>query len=177
MTEFEKYQKDVDKFFRDDSPKIFGNYTQEHASYVIHKLLESAEKDIVLLSGKYPCDFYKEDLEEDFERAIKRIDAAGGVVRVITADGQVSEQLQTLVQTLGKTLEYRPAEYKGDKPISHFMVVDGKRYRLEHPHAVAENTPESVAAEVCCNGEDKAKDLLSFFDSVWHILGDSETSK
>lgn len=176
MTDLDKYKADVDGFFRDNSPKVFGNYTQDHANYVIHKLLESAENSMVLLSGKYPCDFYDE-LCKDFESAVERIARSHGTVRIITADGTINEKLLQFAEKHKEVVEYRPAKYNGEVPISHFMVVDGKRYRLERPHEVVDNAPDPVNAEVCCNGKDKADELISFFDSVWKVLNPAEGKK
>lgn len=52
--------------------------------------------------------------------------------------------------------------------VQHYMVVDGKRYRLESEHD--NPVPDTVHAEVCCNGKAKSALLSGMFNSVWNRL-------
>ena len=96
-----------------------------------------------------------------------------GKIRIITVNGQVSQSLSDLVMELsGRGIEYRAGRFvreNGVSPLAHFMVVDGKRYRLEESHADS-GMPETVKAEVCCNGPGKARQLLEFFEKAWTLL-------
>lgn len=176
----EKYRTEVDSYLRDDSPVIFGNYSKAHAEYVTEAFLRSATESIVILSGRFPEDFYCKDVERELCSAINRL--PNGRIRIVTLGDSKSSLLERLAQGSNGTLEYRPGRYTGEEPLEHFMVVDGKRYRLEKPHPpIDSSTPDGVEAEICCNGTRKAKELLGFFDKAWAILaprqgGDGENA-
>ncbi|WP_337746792.1 hypothetical protein [Victivallis vadensis] len=160
--ELTEYRKGVETYLKEDSPVIFGNYTKEHAACVVELFTRSARKNIDLLSGCYPSSFYgniTELLQAAANRDVK--------VRIITLCNRVDERLNSLDRN-NSNIEYRPGRLIGDKPVSHFMVVDGKRYRLEAPHQ--ESDPETVKAEICCNGVKKASELEDLFNAVWGIL-------
>jgi len=165
----EKYNAKVEEYILTDSPVVFGNYDSDHAKCVIKSFLCHAKKSILLLSGTFPEDFYGENIVNELRAAKKRI---SGDIRVITLDGKISPVLKKLCDA--EEIEYRAGLYTGDE-ISHFMVVDGKRYRLEAPHEATEDeTPEIVKAEVCCNGVKKASELIAFFEKAWRLLAPTQ---
>lgn len=166
----EEYRNTVAEYIRDDSPKIFGNYSRAHAACVTSAFLNAAQRSVVILSGSFPHDFYfDENIGNELRCAIERVAGNGGKVRIITVDGKKNETLSALAEESKGVFEYRAGHYSGND-LAHFMVVDGKRYRLEAVHDKNEKTPEVVRAEVCCNGVKKADELLSFFNAAWCIL-------
>ena len=172
--DFDQYKKVVLEYLTTDASTIFGNFTRAHAEFVINSFLDDAQSDIVILSGSFPQDLYF-SANGKFVNAVRRVQGNGGKVRIITLNNQFPgvRQLEALCQEYKGTLKHYAANYSGAKPISHFMVVDRKRYRLEVPHAAVTTQEESKAdrrAEVCCNGLVKARELLAFFDSVWSLL-------
>ena len=161
-SEIEKYRKEIRGYLEDDSAAIFGNYTKEHAACVTELFIESAQSSIEILSGCFPEEFY--DTKGLCELLQDAKDRRGVEIRVITLCDETSEKLLQLAN-MGK-IEYRPAR-ASKEPVSHFMIVDNKRYRLEMPHG---ENPKYVKAEVCCNGSKKANALLKCFNDAWESL-------
>ena len=167
--ELVEYRNAVETYLKEDSTVIFGNYTKEHAACVVGLFVKSARQTIDLLSGCYPSAFYgdiTELLRQAADREVK--------VRIITICNEKNTSLEELGKSNGN-IEYRPGRLVGSNPVSHFMVVDGKRYRLETPHK--EGDPPTVKAEICCNGVKKASELEYIFDTVWGILKPPEAAK
>lgn len=165
--ELTEYRKGVESYLKEESPVIFGNYTKEHAACIVELFAKSARKTIDLLSGCYPSSFYGNDITELLTNAANR----DVKVRIITLCNGGNEDLVALSRS-NSNIEYRPGRLRGDNPVSHFMVVDGKRYRLEAPHK--ESDPETVKAEICCNGPKKAAELEDLFNVAWGILKPEE---
>lgn len=170
MTESE-YKNMVDLFLKNDSTEVFGNFTPAHAGYITAKFIESAQSSIELLSGHFPNGFYG-NVKEELKKAAERLAKCGGKIRIITADGIESEDLLDMANDpkLKNNFEYISATYSGKESLNHFLIVDGKRYRLEAPHEKSDDTPMRVQAEVCCNGKEKAQKLRGYFDIIWKIL-------
>ena len=174
--DFEEYKKVVFEYLVTDAPTIFGNFTRAHAEFVINSFLDDAKSDLVILSGSFPEDLYFNS-NRKFRDAVQRVQRNGGRVRVITLNDNFPgvKKLDELCkqEEFSNALQHFSATYSGSEPISHFMVVDKKRYRLEAPHVPVTTPEESKAnrrAEVCCNGPLKARELLDFFDAVWTRL-------
>lgn len=161
-TELMEYRNAVESYLKEDSTVIFGNYTKEHAACVVELFAKSARNTIDLLSGCYPSAFYG-DITELLRQAANR----EVKVRIITLCDEKNSGLEELSRS-NSNIEYRPGRLVGSDPVSHFMVVDGKRYRLETPHK--EGDPPTVKAEICCNGVKKASELEYIFNSAWGIL-------
>lgn len=163
----EEYCRKVDEYIATDSPVVFGNYSQAHAACVIQKFLESAKDSVVILSGDFPGDFYQNGILEAIKSAAERLKDKKKV-RIITLNGNTDSKLNALHQT---GLEYRVGRLRDEnKPVSHFMVVDDKRYRLEYPHSRINSEISPVKAEICCNDTERSLLLTSFFSSVWNKL-------
>lgn len=174
--ELEKYQKRLDVLLYSDSPDIFANYSQCHARRIIRTFFSAAEKSIVCLSGDFGAGVYSEtEIENELREAVRR----GVRVTVISlGTGDASRgHLRALKQELdeiGKNGRNGSFEYKlgvvrdPNAEVQHYMIVDGKRYRLETPHPVP--VTDDVHAEVCCNGKVKAAVLARDFSDVWNRL-------
>lgn len=163
--EIQAYQALLERKMAEDSPDIFSNYTKAHAECIIKTFLSGAKTSVVIFSGGFEGDFYNgDDMVQRFKDAAQRHVS----IRLITLGGAgCLDSLDGVHLRRGKVVE--GAEGK----IFHFMVVDGKRYRLEEVHG-ALRPLDPVHAEVCCNGVDKAKRLTSIFDTVWNKLGKNE---
>ncbi len=166
-TELADYRKGVESYLKGDSTVIFGNYTKEHAACVVELFVKSAQKTIDLLSGCYPFSFYG-DITGLLENAANR-DVKVRIITLCPNDNQVLAELSRK----NNNIEYRPGRLKKDVSVSHFMVVDEKRYRLEEPHK--DGDPETVKAEICCNGTGKAFELETLFNAAWGILKPKES--
>ncbi len=160
-SEIEKYRKEIRGYLADDSEAIFGNYTKEHAACVTELFIESAQKNIDILSGCFPKDFY---VSKGLNTLLQKAKDRGVKIRVITLCEEDCTGLDGI--------EHRSACASAE-PISHFMIVDNKRYRLEVPH---NDDPQYVKAEVCCNGVKKANALLKCFDDAWDFLGPEDAN-
>lgn len=174
----QKYRDMVDKRLAENSSEIFGNFSREHAGYIIAQFISRAQKSIEIFSGNFADSFY-DDIAAGLllEQAAERIQKNGGKIRIITINGVRSDTLTRLSERINQRLpapvvEYRPARCDNPENVNHFMVVDSIRYRQEEPHPVptGAEAPEYVKAEVCCNGPQKAARLLQDFNSAWNML-------
>ncbi len=174
---FNNYEEMVRSFLKSDSSEKFGSFNSQYAKFIITEFIKESKYSIEILSGNCLDDFYSENeiyglLEKkacEFGRA--------GAVRIITLDGSTNGVLRALETRIEKkqgkkVLEYILAKYSGEDQIKHFLVCDSKRYRLEEKHELFKRgaLPDVTKAEVCCNDEEKSKDLESFFDHAWDLL-------
>ncbi len=171
-----EYQKKLNALLYSDSDAIFANYSQNHARCIIRTFLDSAESTAIFLSGDFGAGVYAEQpIRDAIIAAVRR----GVDMRVVSLgqDESSGHCLEELAQMLDKQrnpqvcgqFRYRLGVVRANAQVQHYMVVDGKRYRLEAAHA--NPVPESVHAEVCCNGKAKAAVLSGMFNAVWGRLG------
>jgi len=170
-----EYQRQLYELLYSDSDEIFANYSQDHAQIIIRAFLDAAENTIAFLSGDFGSGIYRKgDIHDAVVNAVRR----GVNVRVISLgheDGS-NECLKQLAQQLDNAadnsvkgrFDYRMGAVRPGAQVQHFMVVDGKRYRIEEAHEMP--APDSVHAEVCCNGKAKAALLSNMFNAVWNRL-------
>jgi len=179
----QKYRDMVDAKLAANSSEIFGNFSTEHAGYIIAQFISKAEKSIEILSGGFSDSFYDGiSVQPLLEQAAERIRKNGGKIRIITINGRRSNRLTAMVDEINSIIgedciSYIPARCDNPERMNHYMVVDNMRYRLEEPHEMPENgkAPECVKAEICCNGSQKAALLLQRFNSAWSQLnGDAK---
>lgn len=174
-TSLEEYQAKLDKLMAEDSTAIFANYSRDHARCIIRTFLSDAKKTADILAGDFGNDFYQ---HTDIEAAVLRAVANGAQLRVISLG--TSEKSKTFVRGLAEVardiatrspqtgdFQYAFARVLPGKKVKHYMVIDGKRYRLEESH---DEGSHIVHAEVCCNGKGKAATLTRTFESVWDRL-------
>lgn len=174
----QKYRDMVDQRLAENSSEIFGNFSREHAGYIIAQFIARAQNSIEIFSGNFADSFY-DGITAGLllEQAAERIQRNGGKIRIITINGVRSDTLTRLSERINQRLstpavEYRPARCDNPEKVNHFMVVDSMRYRLEEPHPVPPESgaPEYVKAEVCCNGPQKAARLIQNFNAAWNLL-------
>ncbi|NLD37900.1 MAG: hypothetical protein GX654_13615 [Desulfatiglans sp.] len=170
------YDEMVKNLIKVDSPLIFGNISPEHAKFIITSFINSAKQSIEILSGSLCEPFYNGiDFYKYLKESSQKIKSPNKI-RIITLSDvdykAIQENFDTINKEIGcNVISYHPCKYVGDNPIQHFMVVDGKRYREEEPHQDFEsNMPNNIKASVCCNGPEKAGELLTRFNIVWNSL-------
>ena len=174
---FNDYRDMVDSYLNTDSKEVFGNFSSEHASYIITRFLETAQSSVDILSGNFHDAFYDSiSVRRLLQQTAARLHSLGGRIRLITIDKEadvvaIKRIFDDINALYPNTMAYMPAVYKGNEPLSHFLVADAKRYRLEAPHDkfVADAMP-AVHAEVCCNNRERASELLNLFDNIWQRL-------
>ncbi len=173
--ELAEYQRKLYELLYTDSEAILPNYSQEHAKCIIRAFLDAAENTIVFLSGDFGAGIYKGgEIRDSLAAAVRR----GVDVRVISLgqDDASKECLAKLDAELHPGSEppvkgrfsYKLGVVREGAQIQHYMVVDSKRYRLESYHEMP--VPDSVHAEVCCNGKAKAAMLTNMFNTVWNRI-------
>jgi hypothetical protein len=173
---FNDYKDMVNKYLESDSEETFGNFSPAHASFIITKFLESAQSSVEIFSGNLNDAFYDSiSIPALLRQTAGRLKYFGGKIRIITVDDEADiKKISALVDRINEdfpgTIEYAPAIYNGDKPLNHFLVVDGKRYRVEAPHDKFAGIPKYVHAEVCCNGRKRCGELQEYFNSIWNAL-------
>jgi len=168
----EEYQAQLNRLILEDSPAIFANHSRRHARCIIRTFLSGAQKSANILAGDFGNDFYQ---YPDIREAILKAVDNGCHVRVISLGTQ--EQSKAYIEDLEKEANnghrngffvVKFARVRPGARVKHYMVIDGKRYRLEDYHDEGSST---VRAEVCCNGKVKADTMTRSFDSIWDRLG------
>ncbi len=170
-----EYQAKLDRLIAEDSPAIFANYSRAHARCIIWTFLSGAERTVDILAGDFGNDFYRHPA---IRSSVLKAVANGARVRVISlgtspdsrkfvAGVAHSAREKEASADPGGGFEYRFAKVRPGARVKHYMIIDGKRYRLEDYH---DEGSESVHAEVCCNGKGKAATLTRLFESVWDRL-------
>ena len=170
------YRAMVTSNIKTDSSEVFGNLTTGHATFIIQSFIESAKESISILSGSFNDAFYDGDtLLKALKEAAKRINIQNAI-RIITVEKESKRLLDFIQQAnkeIGKpVISYISTKYTGTEPLNHFLLVDGKRYRIEEPHGEFDSSkkPDIVKASVCCNDTKSVKPWQDFFDSIWGIL-------
>ncbi|MCQ2394239.1 MAG: hypothetical protein MJ249_08120 [Kiritimatiellae bacterium] len=154
-----------------NSSAIFANYSQRHARCIIQAFLDAANDSVEFVSGDFGAGVF---CEKEIHDAITHAVWRGVKMRVISfgaSDGSaarikaLSDEIDAREKKPGGEFRCVRAKLAEGASFQHFMVVDGRRYRLEEAHA--EPVPNTVHAEVCCNGPAKAAFLRSVFNSIW----------
>ena len=171
------YREMVDEKLSTNSSEIFGNFSPEHAGYIIAQFISKAQRSIEILSGSFADTFYEGiDIEPLLKQAADRLQSNNGQIRIITINGERCNKLEAIANRINgenrQVIAYIPAQCNDPDKVNHFMVVDDRLYRLEELHEVKPEgqTPECVKAEVCCNGPQKAAALRNRFDTVWNQI-------
>lgn len=177
---FKDYEEMVNTYLKDNSTEVFGNFSSEHAGFIIASFLESAENSVDIFSGTFADAFYSaKGIDALLIQTARRLQKNNGRIRIITISGEKSDLLNKLEKEINdpKSFSYISAKFKGAPEPNHFMIVDNMRYRLEAPHPPFDETSNCIHAEVCCNGKAKAAELTHFFDRAWKVLEDKAKEK
>ena len=173
-----EYTDMVAKFIKEDSNIEFGNLTTAHAANICRQFITAAQHDIEIFSGSMKEIFYSTNgIFDVLEQTAARIKKTGAI-RIITinANTEDAQSLKAKFDQINKNnscdiIEYRPAKFDGNElDLSHFMLVDGKRYRIEKPHERFESMPDEVKASVCCNNPKVVQEKQVFFNYIWDLL-------
>ena len=173
---FEEYKNNVNRLIDEDSHKIFGNYSQRHAGFITQRFVSLAQNDVKLLAGSLIEDIYNRSVQQAFADAVERLMPLNrkGAIRILTLDNlEPPDWICELLRKSNETIQFKT--YKARVNGYHFLIVDGKRYRLEEPHEpLSGQKPQyNVKAEVCCNGPQKSEILSHFFDKLWSVVRNS----
>jgi hypothetical protein len=172
--ELEAYQARLLELLYSDSPAIFANYSKAHAKCIVNAFLGAAKKKVVILSGDFGSDFYCDETTKKAIIDAVRNDVSVRIVSLNTAEDS-RRQLEALQRDAAPpadckgSFSYRLGVVRPGAKVQHYMVVDSKRYRLEESHDMP--APDTVHAEVCCNGPAKSAFLGQAFEAVWSRLG------
>ena len=167
METFENYKDSAIWYLKHDSNTMFKTYTKEQSIFIIELFFKYSISDIIILSGIFPEYLYMNNDASLLKDVISRFRLISGKIRVITLNGN-NNNLENLAKSTDGILEYRKAYIENiNIKIPHFMVVDGKRYRLEDIH---EMNPENLVSQICCNDIMTAKQLTDYFNSLWQKL-------
>ena len=167
METFENYKDSAIWYLKHDSKTMFKTYTKEQSIFIIELFFKYAISDIIILSGIFPEYLYMNNETGLLKEVINRFKFISGKIRIITLNN-INKNLEDLAKSTNGILEYRKAYIENEKiEIPHFMVVDGKRYRLEDIH---EMNPQNLVSQICCNDIIIAKQLTEYFNSLWEKL-------
>lgn len=124
------------------------------------------KQSIRSLTGKGGEGFICE-LMNPFTRALERIHARGGTVKLIVLGDEQPQALCELAKRFSGTLRIAVA-----KPLSrlqHFIICDSRIVRLEDYHGELSDSTSAheIKAEVFFNNSEKARMLESFFEAIW----------
>ena len=166
-----EYQAELTKLMLAESPAIFANYSRAHARCIIRTFFESARNSVSVLAGDFGNAFYQ---QPDIRDALRRAVMNGAHVRIIslcTDESSMNAVIQfqdELNKLRNGSVEVRFGVVRSGAQVTHYMVIDDRRYRLEEVHSDGEDSP--VHAEAGCNGPGKAAALNVSFNNVWSRL-------
>lgn len=167
----EEYQAKLNKLISEDSPAIFANHSRRHARCIIRTFLSGARESADILAGDFGNDFYQ---YPDIRAAVLKAVDNGSQIRAISLGTEKDSKafIESVVDkansgTRKGRIQVKFAKVRPGTRVKHYMVIDGKRYRLEDYHDEGSKT---VHAEVCCNGIEKAMMLTHTFENVWSKL-------
>jgi len=168
----EEYIKMVENFANSDSDIVFGNNSLDHAVVIAKNMFKKANSDIEILSGTLD-EMYFSQIEPSLKEVAERLKLKDeGVIKIITVQEEFPEKLKKKFENMnleiGKDVfKYLPLLNPG-KPedVTHFYVIDGKRWRVEEPHG--EIREGKVKAQVCFNDEHAGENFHKYFDDLWN---------
>lgn len=156
--DLEFYAEDIRRRIQDNDCEVFRNKSALHASIILREFIKSARDTVFVFCGHLNKHVY-EHLLEDFQTAIqKEVD-----IKVIT-ESETPDSVK-LAQLLREKDRYRSV--KQDLKIPHFVIVDGKRYRIETDEA--EKT--ALVCACVCTEEQKKRALVmnKLFQAMWNF--------
>ena len=130
----QKYKDMVAERLKNNSSDIFGNFTTEHAGYIIEQFIGNAQKSIEILSGNFADSFYAGiTIAPLLEAAAKRIQKEGGI-RIITVNGKRFDSISQIASDVNhkvkmEVIQYLPVRCNNPDKVNHYMTVDDIRYR------------------------------------------------
>ena len=99
------YRDMVDEKLNTNSSEIFGNFSPEHAGYIIAQFISKAKCSIEILSGSFADTFYEGiDIEPLLKQAADRLHANGGQIRIITINGERCNKLEAIANRINGTI-------------------------------------------------------------------------
>lgn len=163
----QEYIQIVEEAIRRDLDVDIPNSTFEHAKFLTSKLLESATKEVKILSGSLNEVLYCGKINNIFKSLLER---RVNIKIVIWHDTKKStlDSLKALGGNLEIKVANRPKEPRFYENIKHFLVVDNKAYRIEEPHSPQEECkPFEVKGTANFNRPQMAEVLTKAFDGLW----------
>lgn len=173
------YVKIVDAHAKGKSSFVFGNSSLSHASYITYKMLECAENEVLILSGRL-CELFFENIKGFLASCAKTITN----IKIITIQEDKQENIDKIKKYVKETnentktkkvIEYLPLQNKGQpENFQHFYVIDGKAWRKEDPHGEIKDK-DDIHADVCFNDALQGRILVDFFRKIWEKHANSNT--
>ena len=156
--DLELYAEDIRRRIQDNDCEVFRNKSALHASIILREFIKSA-KDTVFIFCGHLNKFVYEHLFDVFQTAIQK----GVNIKVIT-ESDTPDSVK-LAQLLREKDRYRSV--RQDMKIPHFVIVDGKRYRMETDEA--EKT--ALVCACVCTEEQKKRALVmnKLFQAMWNF--------
>ncbi len=159
--ELDRYAKSVRDKIRNQAGGLFQNNSPLHASIIIREFLDAAEKTVCLFCGKLSESVYGA-LQVFFSSAIER----NVRVRVITESSYEETGAKNLAEYLKSKDSLRCLAWKKEDSLPHFLLVDGRMYRLE----VKQEQKEALvcaAADKESGTKETARVMAQAFEKLW----------
>lgn len=164
------YKKEVQDAKNNKQNKMIRNSSLTHAIYLTSNLLDTANKNVRIFTGKLDETFFKY-IKNKFEQVLERIT---GKLQIIILKTISLENKNELEQLSGKYLnkfnflELKLDEYEDIDKINHFLTIDDSGYRIEEPHSETTITEDGFIVEAEGNFycPEKVKILNEFFDKI-----------
>lgn len=155
-----EYRLRVRNRIQEDSPVAFANDDSQHAFVVIGELINSAEYTILLYCGKLSSSIYQKLLPQ-FREAIEQrhID-----VRVLVDCASPDESGTSIFLQKKGCIKHKQSDL--DRKFAHFLLVDGKRYRLETSSEKKRAVVRANALEIE-KSRKNAEGMQSYFNKWW----------
>ena len=168
----EEYRGIVEDAEAKDMDLEIPNSTLAHAIFLSKKIIKKTEKELHILTGELTELFYnyiQDDIKEVAEKFRKN---RAGHIQIIIWDRDASRNLkfEEFLEEYSDVATMKKASKDTTNRISHFLVSDAKRYRLEDFHTKddLENYKVHGTANFC--DPDKSGVLNDFFVDTWNTI-------
>jgi len=145
------------------------NSTLNHAVFLSQKLIRESRTHIKILTGELDSAYY-DRVKDDLRDAVTRFCPTKGKIMIIIweKDAPVNREFQEFVNSNRDTIEIKVANQTDG--LSHFLVSDSKRYRLEEPHSKQDLIDENIKGTANFNNPEIASILEQNFDKIWSTI-------
>lgn len=168
-----EYKKIVEEAAKNNSNFDIPNSTIGHAVFLSNVLVSYAHENIKILTGELSSPYY-DKVKETLASAAERFRSArkGEQIHIIIweKDAKQNEGFEELLKKYGDIIKMKNAKKPFSDKMSHFLVSDCKRYRLENPHTKEELENGEVTATANFGNPETAKNLNSIFDELWNDI-------
>jgi hypothetical protein len=138
------------------------NSDMDHAELLSYLLIEKAEKNLRILTGKFKEIFYGDGkIKEAIKKALDR----GVNVDVVSSSKPECNEVVVEFKNCQKG-NFNMSYFKKKSNMNHFLVVDSAAFRIEDVHTDNDLKKRNVRGVVNFNNSIVGHNLAEFFDNI-----------